>query len=248
MRPALQPPSRVLPRAGAPLAIVAGTALSYAIAMPLGVPLLVPVLNTLPAFPFMIASLRRGHTGEAIARMLVWAAALGVCATAISYWRSEEAGRLFVHGEAYRTEMFSYVITGVGAEGNIRQFLPQHAFHAAVFTALALATGSLVAMPMGAMLMNYMAYYVGALAATSTRPLQVVAFAWVPWALVRIASFVTLGVVLAGPVLGRLFGFSCRLRDERRWIALALAGLALDVAMKWGLARAWLGLIRGSVW
>jgi hypothetical protein len=227
-------------------AIVAGTALSYGIAIPLGVPILVPLLNTAPAFPFMIGSLRRGRTGEAILRMLVWALTLGVCATALGYWRTSDAGRLFVHGEVYRQEMFVYVRTGVGAEGDIRLFLPQHLLHAAAFSALAVTTGSLAAMPMGAALMNYMGYYVGALAAAGARPLEVVVLAWVPWALVRIASFVVLGVVLAGPVYGRIAGFPCRLRDQRSWIALALAGLLLDAAMKWALAPAWRQMIRGA--
>jgi hypothetical protein len=230
----------------APIAIVSGTALSYLVAALAGVPALVPILNTLPAFPFMIGSLRRGRTGEAIVRMLVWAAAMAVCATAFSYTRTADAGRLFVHGEAYRREMFAFVLTGVGAEGNIREFLPQHALHAVAFSVLALATGSLAAMPMGAMLMNYMGYYVGALAASSAHPLRAVAVAWVPWSLIRIASFVTLGVVLAGPVLGRVVGFPYALGAERRWIGLALAGLILDVVMKWLLAPGWRELIRGA--
>ncbi len=232
----------------APLAIVTGTVLSYAVAIPLGVPALVPVLNTIPAFPFMIASLRRGDVRQAIARMLVWAAALAACSTMLGYRWTAESGRVLINGEHYRQEMFTYLATGVGAEGDIRQFLPQHALHAAAFTVLALATGSLAAMPMGAVLMNYMGYYVGALAATSARPLQAVAVAWVPWALVRIASFVVLGVVLALPVLGRLFGFSCRLRDQRSWAGIAIAGLILDVLLKWAFAHRWLGIIRGSVW
>lgn len=227
-----------------PLVIVIGTALSYAIAVPLGVPAVVPMLNTLPAFPFMVISLRRGRPGEAIARMLVWAAALGVCATALGYWRTADAGRVFVHGEGYRAEMFTYVLTGVGAEGHVRQFLPQHALHATIFCALALATGSLAAMPMGAVLMNYMGYYVGALAAAAAHPLRAVLLAWVPWALVRVASFVVLGVVLAGPLLGRLFGFPFRLGEHRRWIALGLAGLAADALMKWALAHPWRDMIR----
>jgi len=230
----------------APVVIVAGTVLSYLVAALAGVPLLVPILNTLPAFPFMIASLRRGQIGDAVVRMLVWAAALAVCATAFSYARTAEAERLFLHGEAYRREMFAFLLTGAGAEGDIRQFLPQHAFHAAMFSALALATGSLAAMPMGAALMNYMGFYVGALAASSAHPLRAVALAWVPWSLVRIASFVTLGVVLAGPVLGRLFGFRYALRDQRRWIGLAVAGLALDIVLKWALAPGWRDLIRGA--
>ena len=228
----------------APLAIVAGTALSYAVAIPLGIPLLVPILNTVPAFPFMIASLRRGRVDEAIVRMLIWAAALAVCATAISYARPADAGRAFVHGESYRVEMVTYLLTGEGTEGDVRRFLPQHAVHTAAFSAFALATGSMAAMPMGAGLMNYMAYYVGALAASGAHPLRVVVVAWVPWAILRIASFVTLGVVLAGPVLGRLFRFDYRLRDQRGWVAAAFAGLVADVLLKWAFAPVWRHMIR----
>ena len=228
----------------APLAIVAGTALSYVVGAAIGVPVLVPILNTAPAFPFMIGSLRRGQVGEAIVRMLVWAAALGVCATVFSYARTADAGRLFLHGEAYRREMFAFLLTGTGPEGDIRQFLPQHGLHAIAFSALAIGTGSLAAMPMGAALMNYMGYYVGALAASSAHPLRAVLVAWVPWSLIRIVSFVTLGVVLAGPVLGRLFGFQYSLGQQRRWIGLALAGLVADVILKWALAPAWRDMIR----
>jgi hypothetical protein len=232
--------------AWAPLAIVAGTVLSYAVAIPLGVPALVPILNTLPAYPFMIGALRRGRVGEAVLRMLVWAATLAICATAIGYARTADGGRLFINGERYRQEMFTFVLTGAGAEGDIRRFLPQHLLHATLFCGLALATASTAAMTMGAVLMNYMGYYVGALAARSPRPLAVVALAWVPWSLLRIASFVTLGVVLAGPVLGRLLRVPFRLTDQRRWLLAALAGLALDVLLKWALAPSWREMIRSA--
>jgi hypothetical protein len=227
-----------------PVTIVGGTALSYLTAAIVGVPALVPLFNVVPAFPFMIVSLRRGRVAEAVIRMLIWAAALGICGTVISYRWTSEAGTLFLHGEEYRREMFAFLITGIGAEGDIRQFLPMHAVHATVFSLLALATGSLLAMPAGAALMNYMAYYVGALAATSIHPVRVIAVAWVPWALLRIASFVTLGVVLSGPILGRLLGFEYRLRDQARWIGAALTGLVLDVVLKWGFAPAWREFIR----
>jgi hypothetical protein len=238
-----------MPAALVPAAIVGGTALSYAIGFLIGVPALVPFLNVLPAFPFMAGSLRRGHTGEAIWRMLVWAAAMGVCATLISYFETSGAGRLFLNGEPYRREMFEFIVTGAGREGDIRAFLPQHAAHAAAFCVLAVATGALLAMPLGALLMNYMSYYVGALAAASAHPWMAIAIGWVPWAVVRIASFVTLGVVLAGPGLGRMLGFQFSLRDQRRWLVLATAGLALDVLLKWQLAPWWRGLIqRAAGW
>jgi hypothetical protein len=229
-----------------PAVIVGGTAASYLVAMLIGVPALVPFLNVAPAFPFMIASLRRGRVAEAVWRMLVWAAALAVCATTISYLGPAEAGRLFLRGESYRKEMFEFLLTGYGPEGDIRRFLPQHLAHAAVFAVLAIATGSLLAMPLGAMLMNYMAYYVGALGAASTHPWKAMALAWVPWALIRIAGFVTLGVVFAGPLLGRVFGFEYRLRDQRRWVALAGGALLTDVVLKWALAPSWREMIRNA--
>src|SRR5258708_5442368 len=226
--------------------IVAGTALSYVAAILIGIPALVPFLNVAPAFPFMVASLRRGRAAESVWRMVVWAAALAVCATTISSLGPVEAGRLFLRGEDYRREMFVFLLTGAGPEGNIRLFLPQHAAHAAVFCALALATGALLAMPLGAMLMNYMGCYVGALAAASAHPWKAMALAWVPWAVIRIAGFVTLGVVLGGPVLGRVVGFEYRLREQGRWIALAGAALLADVVLKWALAPFWREMIRSA--
>lgn len=227
-----------------PAAIVGGTAVSYAAAVAVGVPALVPFFNVVPAFPFMIASLRRGRVGEAIGRMLIWAAALAVCATVLSYLDTAEAGRLFIRGETYRQEMFQYLATGQGAEGDPRVFIPVHLMHAAVFCALAIVTGATLAMPLGAALMNYMSYYAGALGAASAAPWQTMLLAWVPWALLRIAAFVTLGVVLGGPVLARVARFDYRWREHRRWITLAGAGLAADILLKWALAPAWREMIR----
>ena len=229
-----------------PAVIVGGTALSYVVASTIGIPVLVPIFNVLPAFPFMVASLRRGRVGEAIWRMLVWAAALGVCATVFSYVDTAAAGRLFLRGETYRREMFTYLTTGLGPEGDPRIFIPTHLAHAGVFCVLAIATGATLAMALGAALMNYMSYYVGALGAASAQPWLAMMLAWVPWAVIRVASFVTLGVVLGGPLLGRVLGFPFRLAAHRRWIALAAAGLALDIVLKWTLAPVWREMIRSA--
>jgi hypothetical protein len=229
-----------------PAVIVGGTAVSYLVAILIGIPALIPFLNVVPAFPFMIASLRRGRVAEAIGRMLVWAAALAVCATTISYLAPAETGSLFLRGDSYRREMFEYLRSGYGPEGNLRHFLPQHLAHAAVFCGLAATTGALLAMPLGAMLMNYMAFYVGALGAASAQPWKAMALAWAPWAIIRIGGFVTLGVVLGGPVLARIFAFEYRLRAQLRWIALAGAALLADVVLKWALAPAWREMIRSA--
>jgi hypothetical protein len=60
---------------------------------------------------------------------------------------------------------------------------------------------------------------------------------------------VVLGVVLGGPVLGRLFRFQFQLRDQTGWIRLALAGLVADLVLKWLLAPVWRHLLlRAAGW
>lgn len=223
----------------APAALVCATALSYLVAWLLAVPAVVPFLNALAGYPFMIAPVRRGQLRRAIGLMLLWAATMGVCATAIAYARPAMTARLFLNAANYEREMFAWVLTGEGREGRPSEFLPQHAAHAAIFCGLSLATGSSLSMPMGAALMNYMGHYVGALASRGASRWLLLA-GWHPWALVRVTSYVILGVVLAGPVLFALAGRRWRWSAEaRRWSAGAVAGLVLDVLLKATLAPVW---------
>ena len=231
------------------LLIVAATTLSYAIGWIAGIPILLPVLNTMASFPFMVLALRRGDVRVAVARMLIWAIAMGVAATALSYARPAQTGALFLRGESYRTEMFRWVMTGQGAESTPSQFIPQHARDAAIFSTLALATGGVLAMPMGAVLMNDMGHYVGALAAQSAHPGRTLWLAWHPWAVIRVASFVTIGVILSAPLLSRVWRF--RIEWRRAWplLAAACAGLVADVVLKALFAPMWQRLLlRAAGW
>jgi len=220
------------------------TLVSYAAGWAIGVPAIVPVLNTLPALAFMYAALRRGRTSQAIVLMLLWAAVMGVAATLLSYLSPARTAALFLNGERYAAEMMPWVRTGLGEESSPARFIPSHAAHAAAFCALSLATGSMLSMPMGAVLMNYMGHYVGRLAAVSARPALAACLAWAPWSLVRIVSYVVLGVVLGGPVLSRLGRFPFRLRAHAQALALAAGGLLVDVVLKWLMAPVWSRLLR----
>jgi hypothetical protein len=225
--------------------VVGATVLSYLLGWVIGVPVLVPVLNTLASFPFMVAALREGRLRAAVARMLLWALTMGVCATLASYARPWDAGKLFLRGEAYRAEMFAWVMSGRGSESTPSQFIPQQAGHAALFTVLAVGTGGVLAMPMGAVLMNYMGTYVGSLAAASSRPAAIALLAWHPWAVIRVASFVVLGVVLSTPLLSRILRFRVRWDEARRLLLWSCAGLVLDVVLKSALAPTWQRLLLG---
>ena len=219
-----------------PFALILGTVCSYALGWALSVPALVPLLNTLASYPFMVVALRKGDLRLAIARMLLWALTMGVCATLISYARPSATDGLFIRGESYRVEMHAWALTGRGAESTPSEFIPQQIGHAALFAVLALATGGAVAMAMGAVLMNYMGHYVGTLAAIGRRPLLLMILGWHPWAVIRIVSFVVIGVVLSMPLVARR-------RPDSRWLAWAVAGLVMDLVMKALLAPAWQRLL-----
>jgi len=215
------------------------TTASYALGWLLSIPILVPFLNTLASYPFMVLALKDGDVRRAIARMLVWAATMGVCATLFSYARPADTARLFVRAAAYRNEMIAWVMTGRGAESTPSVFIPQQAEQAALFSALALASGGTLAMPMGAVLMNDMGHYVGTLAAMSRHPLVTMVLGWHPWAVIRIASFVVIGVVLSAPLLARVGRFRLNWTSARTPFVLACAGLVVDVVLKSLLAPAW---------
>ena len=225
------------------VAIVAATLISYVLGWALGIPILVPILNTLASVPFMVLALKRGNLQLAIGRMLVWALTMGVVATLLSYARPAQTDTLFLRGEAYRTEMFAWVMSGTGAESTPSQFIPQQVGHALIFSGLALATGGVVAMAMGAVLMNYMGHYVGALAASSARPMLTMLLAWHPWAVIRVISFVVIGVILSTPLLSRIARVRIDWSAARPLLLAAYGGLVLDIVLKALLAPAWQRLL-----
>lgn len=191
----------------------------------------------------MVAALNRGDLRLAVARMLLWALTLAVCATLLSYAWPDETGSIFIRAQAYSAEMITWVMTGQGAESSPSAFIPEQIEHAALFSALAFVTGGVLAMPMGAMLMNYMGHYVGTLAAAGRHPALTMIAAWHPWAVIRIVSFVVIGVVLSAPIWSRVARSRVDWSLGRRLLGLAAAGLVVDIVLKSLLAPAWQRLL-----
>ena len=226
-------------------ALLLATLVSYPVGLALGQPWLLPLLNSAPAWALMAALLLRGDRRGAVAAMLAWAAAMAVCGTAAFALWPRPVDALVVNGPAYRDEMFHWIRTGAGRESSPALFLPQHAAHLALFVATSLATASLLSIAMGAVLMNYMSFYVAALARAGAPAWAVVFLGWQPWALCRVAAFATLGAVLAEPLLLRAFRRPYGgLRAARPYLAFALAALAADVILKAALAPGWGRMLR----
>jgi hypothetical protein len=228
--------------------LVLVTAVSYPVGLLAGHPWILPALNTLPAYLAMLERLRAQDRRGAVVSVLVWAVTLAVFGTlSFALWPGPLEATI-LNGRAYRDEMFVWICTGVGREGNVRQFLPEHLLHLAGFVVLCLATASAFSILMGAVLMNYMAFYVASLFRAGVPAATVLAFGWQPWAICRVAAFCVLGAVLAEPLLSRVLRYRYDgLRAAQPYLLAAAAGIVLDWLLKAALAPAWGLVLRGSL-
>ena len=235
---ALGPP---LAAAGWPAHLLAllGGAASTAAGLALGWRWVLPLLQVVAGYPIMAWQLGAGRRGRAVGAMLIWAAGISVTVIGGVVAAPPAHGSAILFGPAYWQEMSRWIQTGVGCESNPRCWLPQHALHLGLFLVLGLASAGIGALAMGALLINYMSYYVGQLAALSPDPVLVACLAWHPWALLRVVAFVILGVLVAEPLLRRLRPGERPARDATALAAAALGLLLLDGLLKYMLAPSW---------
>ncbi len=220
--------------------LVLATLVSYPLGLALGQPWLLPILNTAPAYLAMCQRLRRGDRRGAVVAVLVWALALAVFGTtALALWPAP-TDALVLNGPEYRDEMFRWIRTGAGTEGSLGGFLPQHLWHVVLFVTLCFATASSLSILMGAVLMNYMGFYVASLWRAGVPLSTVLLLGWQPYAICRVAAFCTLGAVLAEPLLSKLrpYGYT-GLGSARRYLMWATAGILADWIIKAAVAPAW---------
>jgi hypothetical protein len=146
--------------------------------------------------------------------------------------RSLVSGRI-INGEAYVSEMFEWIRTGRGPEGDPSLFMIPKIKEIAIFTALSLASIGLLGLFLGAVLL--MNYYAGVLMlhAKPEHLLGVVLLSWQIYALLRVVGYVLLGVALSR--LSYIIIFQHRFtveKDVKRLLSWSLVFIALDFLLK----------------
>jgi hypothetical protein len=200
---------------------------------------LLPVLQIAISYPVLYSLLLRRMRNRAFGAMLFWGLWVGLIMVTASVWFPENAAKSIFNGTTYAQEMVHWIQTGDGAEGNPVRFVPQHLLHFVIFAVLSLATGSLLSLLMGAMLMNYMSFYVSTVIHLSHDKILAILMGWHPWSIIRVAAFIILGVILAEPMINRINRMDYEYASTRRYYWYALHGLVLDVILKTLLAPWW---------
>ncbi len=200
---------------------------------------LLPLVQTCFSFPVFHGLVTRRRLAGAAAAMTGWAALTALLMVGLTIQAPAYLGDRVLMGESYRQEMFAWVATGVGKEGDISQFLPQHVLHFVLFAVLTTLTGGFLGLAMGSILMNYMSFYVGSLLLGSQDFGQVALLAWPPWAAIRVVAYILTATALSALVYDRVGLCSIEFPRVKKALMAGGALLLLDVVLKWILAPVW---------
>lgn len=218
--------------------LLIGTPLSLLVGVAAGRYLL-PFVQTLVAFPLFLFLILKQRWKQAFLAMTLWAflASLSV-GIASYYWSSYMEGTI-LNGPEYQGEMFHWIATGEGREGDIRRFLPQHLLHFGAFSLLTFLSAGFFGLVIGSVLVNYMSFYVGTLLLQAESFWPVLVMGWPPWAILRVLGFVLVAVFLAAMTIHLFTSIKQDLSGARRCLAAGALLLLLDVLLKWVLAPFW---------
>ncbi|MHC4712224.1 MAG: hypothetical protein ACYTAN_03000 [Planctomycetota bacterium] len=207
---------------------------------------LMPLLNALSIYPFYLELVLAGRRRRAVVLVLLWAIFLSEAMIIGTYFLPGRAERVTLVGASYRDEMFHWVATGEGEESSPGRFIPSHAKHFAVFVVLSFVTAGLGGLVMGAVLLNYMNFYVGSLVLMSRSPILSLLFGWQPYAILRVVAYVVVATALAEAFFSTVKGRKIP-RRATVYAAAGLAGVILDVLVKFMIAPSWARLLRWIV-
>jgi hypothetical protein len=211
-----------------------------------GQPWVLIALSVLPAWLIFLRRLKNERRASALWLMVVWATAWSVSAILFIQLFPEAAAGAILHGPEYRAEMFHWIETGQGSEGDWHLFLPRHALHYGLFLLASALTAGAGGLLLGVILLGYMNYYVAALFLADPaggHTMGLALMGWHVWAVVRVIGFIAGAVAMADLTLAAL----ARLRDRPgRWpgrssyfLSLSLALVILDALLKALLASHW---------
>jgi hypothetical protein len=227
--------------------IVAAVLLAHALGLKVPGEWLLPFAGGALFWLLFIGPLSRGDYRTAVRLALVWAGVNIICQIALSaVWPGVMESHV-LRGPAFRDEMFAWVTSGVGPEGDIRLFLPIHLRNFLLFCAVSAATGGLLGLVLGAVLLGYMNFYVGSLIAASHFAPATILLAWPIWSLIRVVGFIFAGTALGGLLVDRV---SQPVEKKRRiftYLKWALILIVADIALKWALAGLYQGVLNRAL-
>jgi len=215
--------------------------------LPFGIPALFAVLPVLPLGYVYVRAIAAKKPARAAGLALAWAVALTVSTVATAAHSPQLVPSGIWHAAAYRDEMLRWIATGVGAEGDIAQFLPRVLAEFAILLVLAAVSAGALGLLLGSVLLGYMNGYAGWVVANAdphVNPLFAAFIAWPPWPMARVVSFILAGTAAASWGHARFLDRRGDRPGVRRLFVGSLVLLGADILLKVTLAPEWRMFLR----
>lgn len=226
--------------------LLIATPLSYMLGMTH--PYFLPFLNALFIYPLFLAGLRQGNLRRTLHYMLLWALYISAIVILLTFFHPDLMKGKILWGDKYKLEMFSWIKTGKGAEGDWRLFLPQHLWQFGLFLVLSALSAGFLALAMGAFLMNYMNYYVGHLFFSAKNMGLMVFLCWPPWSILRVLGFIMAAIAVSYPVIQKIRRRDFSWGQSKKYFAWGLLLILLDILLKMMLAPYWQKWLKAVCW
>ncbi|MCI0601601.1 hypothetical protein L0156_01160 [bacterium] len=195
-----------------------------------------PVLTAIAGyFPFAMEAQVSFARGFLI--LVLWTLLLSVLILWFSRREPERMERLIWRSSEYSDSMMRWIETGELPEGSARQVIFFHLKQTVLYCVLAFLSLNFLALVLGSALLNYMNFYVAQLSRRSSRAGSALWMGWNPWSVIRVLTFLYLGMVVSAPTMWLLFAIPWSLSAVL--LLPAVAGLLLDLFLKLTLARRW---------
>lgn len=204
-------------------------------------PFLLPIFTVFPFYFSYICLIKNQEYTQALKLSFIWTITIAITGIVLTIAFPELATIGILNGTTYQSEMFKWIATGVGAEGNPAQFIPIHILHFTIYCITCLISMSLIGIIFGAYMMNYMDYYVGILFLNVTVPnilsyLTVCAFCWPIWSISRVVGYLFVGTALSIPLTAVLFKQKIPVDVIKKYILIGLVFIIVDIVLKAALA------------
>ncbi len=200
---------------------------------------LLPILQPLPLLPLFYRTIRDNEWNETLYYVFEWILVSVLTVAALATLFPLRTADTVWNSEPFRREIVAWLVTGETGPGNVHVFPLLYLRTAGVFLGTALVSGGLLALPIGALLLNTMSYCYGSLIANADRPLIVLLFGWPVWSLFRVLGFCLCGIALSGLMPAWIRRRQIEKKKTIAFLGSGLGLLAADVLLQWGFAPAW---------
>lgn len=204
---------------------------------------LLPIFNALLIYPIYAVHIYQGELKRAFYQMMLWTIFISLTTIILTILFPEKMAEQIYYGVSYRDKMFNWIQTGINAESDMKQFIPIYLGYFILFCILTILSGGFIGLLFGAILLNYMNFYVGELIRESGYAWQAILFSWPIWAITRVIGFILIAIVLSHLFYVYLYKRDINRALSREYIIAGLSLILLDILLKSSLAVDWQKLL-----